>query len=360
MRPNPFFCTWISTSFLALNLLACGDSGSQQEPSPSIVSPSASQALQSKLQLRFTTFTPSKTSTSADSTLVISDGLVLTDARLNISRVKLDRARDPVALAKKREIKQKKETLKNKIRGWELEIDAIEETYKPRLKLALNKAEKEALKAARDQEIEKIEAKITNETRTVKQEIDLLKLQIEDNDLQWTGNFVYDLIQGRTKPDFLPIDLFEGSYEHIDFAITPNPLLPANDPLARRSLYIAGRVTLDKVSTAFELVSDQTEYLRLDLDDSFQISSNSSQSLLLGTVPQLWFKDWNIQTAQVDKDGVIRIDATHNVRLFRQFMDIFTSLSLSGIDDHGRHHGLDHEGLEGEHEKGDDHGAGHS
>jgi hypothetical protein len=153
----------------------------------------------------------------------------------------------------------------------------------------------------------------------------------EDEDdstkLNFEGAFVVDLLNGTSTPDFGIAQVVPGVFSEIEIKLAP--ILPDSN-----SIFVKGTVFIDSIPYHIEFSSHMRMSFKIHSKEGIELNG-SLNSILVELDLDRFFENINLASAQVDDDGVIRINPSFNPGIFA-----FLHLKLPGAlrcgkdDDH--------------------------
>jgi hypothetical protein len=150
-------------------------------------------------------------------------------------------------------------------------------------------------------------------------------------EIEYEGQFIVDLIAGTSDPDFGIADLFPGTYKEIELKL--RPIMDDGN-----SLFIAFSfqpTSGDPVNV--EISSKRELEFEVENHDGIQVEGNNlSQILLLFNLDEV-LEGIDFSQADVDEDGVIRINDNSNVAFTGSVLSNFVKSCKSGEDDDHDH-----------------------
>jgi hypothetical protein len=146
-------------------------------------------------------------------------------------------------------------------------------------------------------------------------------------EIEYEGQFIVDLIAGTSDPDFGIADLFPETYKEIELKL--RPIMDDGN-----SLFIAFSfqpTSGDPVNV--EISSKRELEFEVENHDGIQVEGNNlSQILLLFNLDEV-LEGIDFSQADVDEDGVIRINDNSNVAFTGSVLSNFVKSCKSGEDD---------------------------
>ena len=150
-------------------------------------------------------------------------------------------------------------------------------------------------------------------------------------EIEYEGQFIVDLIAGTSDPDFGIADLFPGTYKEIEVKL--RPIMDDGN-----SLFIAfsfqpssGDPVNVEISTTRELEFEVENHAGILVE-----GNNLSQILILFNLDEV-LSGIDFSQADVDEDGVIRINDNSNVAFAGSVLSNFVKSCKSGEDDDHDH-----------------------
>lgn len=131
----------------------------------------------------------------------------------------------------------------------------------------------------------------------------------ENEEIEFKGNFVVDLIRGTSTPDFGVADILPGVYEEIEIEL--GPVMENGN-----SIFIAFELPrAGEESVKIEYSSSAEFEIEIEREAGFQLEGgNLNQVLVLLDLDAL-FSGIDFTNAVIDADGVIRINESSNANL---------------------------------------------
>lgn len=156
----------------------------------------------------------------------------------------------------------------------------------------------------------------------------------EDEDIEFEGEFVVDLVHGTSSPDFGVADILSGLYEEME--IEMGPVLEGG-----KSVFIAFEIPRQDGGTV-KLEYSYTGELEVEIEheQGFQLDGGSiNQMLVLFNLDAL-FGNIDFNQAVADADGIVRINATSNADIASLIAANFPAVFEAG-EDHDRDDHID-------------------
>jgi hypothetical protein len=161
--------------------------------------------------------------------------------------------------------------------------------------------------------------------------------EFEDNDhdgeddneeIEFEGNFVVDLISGTSNPDFGLADLAPGIYEEME--IEMGPILEGGNTIFVAFNYVPDGTT----DTVYVEYSDSHEIeFELESEAGFSIDAGTVNRMLILINLDALFASVDLSSATADNDGVIRINSTSNESLASAIESNLDTMMEGGEDE---------------------------
>jgi hypothetical protein len=132
----------------------------------------------------------------------------------------------------------------------------------------------------------------------------------DEEEVEFEGSYVVDLINGTSTPDFGIADLLPGVFEEIELKM--GPVLEDGN-----SIYVSFTYTPDSASAPVRVIYSDTEEIEIEIENEngFNIDAASLHPILVTLNLDLLFADIDLSQTDVDADGVIRINPGSNTDL---------------------------------------------
>lgn len=154
----------------------------------------------------------------------------------------------------------------------------------------------------------------------------------EDEEIEFEGNFVVDLIHGTSTPDFGVAEILPGLYEEIEVEISP--ILEGG-----KSVIIAFEIPRQDADALRVEYSYSGELeIEIERDAGFHFDGGSLHQMLVLFNLDLLFGNIDFSQAVADADGIIRIHAASNADLASLIMANFHAAFEAGEDHDGDDH----------------------
>jgi hypothetical protein len=158
-------------------------------------------------------------------------------------------------------------------------------------------------------------------------EFELLNEENDDDDIEFEGQFIVDLINGTSTPDFGIANIAPGIYEEIELEM---------DPILDGGLSII---------VSFEFTNDNNEAVIVEYGNSdeleFEIENDYGFNLEAGVTNQILvmfdldalFAGIDLNAATADNDGIVRINKSSNANLAADIDSNLDQILDAGKDD---------------------------
>ncbi len=285
----------------------------------------------------------------AASDYVISDSISLTEAKINLGRIKLKTEDDEDKVSEDDE-KTEDENSEDAQKSDEENIDS-EDAEKSDLKNSLESEFAEQLKASEDAEEElkkqyesdkeaaqteeeekALEASyrekkiaLENEKEDIKAEIEAELEAYEDNsseggNIKWKGTYLYEPISGVVSPDLPEVAVYDGTYKSIEFKIKP-ARDTADTDMTNRSVYLFGTVSVAGNPVNFQFSTREDMEFKMKPAIPFVISPDLSNELTIAFDLKTFFTDVDLTQAVPAADGSIYINADQNQEVYKLVLE---------------------------------------
>ncbi|MCG8308103.1 MAG: hypothetical protein MI975_11980 [Cytophagales bacterium] len=128
----------------------------------------------------------------------------------------------------------------------------------------------------------------------------------DDDEIEFEGQFVVDLINGSSTPDFGIADVVPGVYEEIEIEISP--IMDDGN-----SIFVAFTYQPEGSDpVAVEFASQETYDIEIENDKGIKLDGNTSQRLLILLDLDQLMSGIDLSMADLDEDDVIRINGSSN------------------------------------------------
>lgn len=152
----------------------------------------------------------------------------------------------------------------------------------------------------------------------------------DDDDIEFEGNFVVDLISGTSNPDFGIASVIPGVYDEIELDL--EPILEGGNTIFIEMEYLA-----DGASEPYIIEFSYRDDIEIEFerDAGFTLDGGSlSQYLVLLDLDDL-FSSVDFSSANVDGDGTIRINEGSNASMASRIWSNLERALDAGEDDDG-------------------------
>lgn len=270
-------------------------------------------------------------------TLNLGNGVILSEARLNIGSIKIKANEELSEEEKELEVREDEEdeneedsVLEKQI---EQEMETIKEDYKSRME-GLSEAERESLKQEMEDKIDLKEEELALLKIEAEEEADHLEAERDDS-LKWQGPYEYNIITNTVEPNLETVEVLDGSYKRIEFKLKPNRTLPGSDSLLNNSVYLAGTVAVDNVDIPFSMSLPLSEEFRLSGSNGTKLDAGVSNSMAVVFEAKTWFQGIAFTSANVGTDGTIVVDVDNNKEILETFKENIKRSTKFGKDEDG-------------------------
>ncbi len=149
----------------------------------------------------------------------------------------------------------------------------------------------------------------------------------ENEDIEFEGHFVVDLIHGTSTPDFGVADLLPGLYKEIEIAL--GPVLEHGN-----SIFIAFELPREGEETVKIEYSSSAEFeIEIEREAGFQLEGGHLNQVLVLLDLDALFSGIDFNHAVIDADGVIRINESSNANLAALIETHLGNVLEAGEDD---------------------------
>jgi hypothetical protein len=163
--------------------------------------------------------------------------------------------------------------------------------------------------------------------------------EIEDNDgdgeddneeVEYEGNYVVDLIAGTSTPDFGEAVIAPGIYEEMEIELSP--ILEGGI-----TMFVAFDYTPDGAANPvrYEYSTDAEMEYELEPEGGFFLDEGALNQMLVLIDLDAMFTNIDLNTATADIDGVVRINSTSNADLAAQVAASLGDVMEGGEDEDG-------------------------
>lgn len=150
----------------------------------------------------------------------------------------------------------------------------------------------------------------------------------DNEEIEFEGEFVVDLITGISTPDFGETTIAPGLYEEMEMEL--EPILEGG-----LSIFIAFNYTPDGATEAirFEYSNDQELEFEIENEAGFHLDDTSLNQMLILIDLDAMFAGLDLNSASVDSDGIVRVNGTTNPDLAELITKNLDSIMEGGEDD---------------------------
>lgn len=152
-----------------------------------------------------------------------------------------------------------------------------------------------------------------------------------DDEIEFEGQFVVDLLEGTSTPDFGIADVIPGVYKELEVKISPI-MDDGNSVFIRLNYYSGGMDTV-----VVEISTNKEMKFEIENESGIQLEENAlNQILILFDLDKL-FAGVDLSTATKDTDGVIRINGSSNTQIANTMWKNLNRAFMAGEDHDGDH-----------------------
>ena len=149
----------------------------------------------------------------------------------------------------------------------------------------------------------------------------------DSEEIEFEGNFVVDLINGTSTPDFGVSTILPGVYEEIE--IEMEPILDGGN-----TMFVAFEFTPDGgTATRVEYSNSDDLEFEIERDAGFTLDEGSLNKILVLFDLDALFNGVDLNAAEADNDGVIRINENSNASLAQAIENNLDEVLEAGEDD---------------------------
>ncbi|MGK7390518.1 MAG: hypothetical protein ACNS60_09205 [Candidatus Cyclobacteriaceae bacterium M2_1C_046] len=152
------------------------------------------------------------------------------------------------------------------------------------------------------------------------------EIETEEEDIEFEGVFVVDVLNGTSNPDFGIADLAPGVYSEIEMEMEP---VLENE----QTISIKATFTVDNVDYPVEFTSNDDFELEIEREEGFSLTEGELSQILIVIDLDALFNNVDLSTASVDADGVIRINENSNTSLSEIIENNLENALEAGEDD---------------------------
>ena len=152
----------------------------------------------------------------------------------------------------------------------------------------------------------------------------------DNEEVEYEGNYIVDLIAGTSTPDFGVVDIAPGIYEEMEIEL--NPILEGG-----LSMFVAFDYTPDGATdpVRYEYSTSAEMEFELEPEGGFILDEGSLNQMLVLIDLDAMFANIDLSTATADVDGVVRINESSNVDLANQIAANLGDVMEGGEDEDG-------------------------
>lgn len=134
------------------------------------------------------------------------------------------------------------------------------------------------------------------------------EIEVEEEEIEFKGEFVVDVLNGTSNPDFGIAAIAPGVYSEIEMEM--GPVLSNN-----KTISIKATATINSVDYLVEFTSNDDFELEIEREQGFSLTEGELSQILIVIDLDALFNGVDCSSASVDEDGVIRINENSNSSL---------------------------------------------
>jgi hypothetical protein len=152
----------------------------------------------------------------------------------------------------------------------------------------------------------------------------------DNEEVEYEGEFIVDLIAGTSSPDFGITDLAPGLYEEME--VEMEPIMEDGN-----TMFVAFNYTPDGAAEAIRFEYSNKYEIEFEIEDEagFQIDEGTVNQMLILLDLDALFANVDLGTASADVDGVVRINASSNADIAAAIEENFEACIEGGEDEDG-------------------------
>jgi hypothetical protein len=152
----------------------------------------------------------------------------------------------------------------------------------------------------------------------------------DNEEVEFEGNFVVDLIAGTSTPDFGVADIAPGIYEKLEIELSP--ILDGD-----MSVFVAFEFTPDGATEPVKYEYSNSTGMEFKIEDEggFQLDENMLNQILVFVDLDVMFSGIDFSMAAVDSDGIVRINGSSNSDLAALIAGNLGGMMHGGEDEDG-------------------------
>jgi hypothetical protein len=152
----------------------------------------------------------------------------------------------------------------------------------------------------------------------------------DNEEVEYEGNYVVDLIAGTSNPDFGQADIAPGIYEEMEIELSP--ILEGDI-----TMFVAFDYTPDGAvdPVRYEYSTDAEMEYELEPEGGFFLDEGALNQMLVLIDLDAMFANIDLNTATADIDGVVRINGSSNADLAAQIASNLEDVMEGGEDEDG-------------------------
>jgi len=151
----------------------------------------------------------------------------------------------------------------------------------------------------------------------------------DNEEVEFEGSFVVDLVNGTSTPDFGLATVQTGIYEEIE--IETGPILTNGN-----SIFIAFSYTPDGGGSPIQVQFSSQEEIEIEIEDEtngFQLDANTLTNMLVLLDLDALFSGIDLSNAVADEDDIVRINDSSNAEIAEQILANLEDSCDAGEDD---------------------------
>ena len=152
----------------------------------------------------------------------------------------------------------------------------------------------------------------------------------DNEEIEFEGHFVVDLIAGTSTPDFGVAEITPGIYEELEIDL--RPILDGDI-----TMFVAFEFTPDGASepVKYEYTNRAEMEYEIEEEGGFQLDEGALNQMLIVIDLDAMFAGLNLNTANADADGIVRINGESNADLAAQIAQNLGEVMDGGEDEDG-------------------------
>jgi hypothetical protein len=148
------------------------------------------------------------------------------------------------------------------------------------------------------------------------------EMEYEENDdekedeIEYKGDYTFDILTGTSSPEIPPVDIEPGVYHELELYV--NNIMPSGNSVEINGTYDDGNTNY-----VFEFSSTMDEEFEIENENGIDLAENDIAKMILYITLEDLFMGVDFSQADVDSDGVIRINSGSNSDMARIIEDNF-------------------------------------